>query len=57
MLSAAEAEIGATFLNIQDDVPIHTTLAELGHSQSDTPIRVDNFTTESFANNTIKQKR
>ena len=57
MSSAAEAEIGATFLNSQETVPIRTTLAELGHPQPPTPIHVDNSTAAGFANNTIKQKR
>ena len=57
MLSAAEAEFGATFLNSQKAVPICNTLAELGHPQPATPIRVDNSTDKGFANNTMKQKR
>ena len=57
MTSAAEAEIGATFHNVQEAVPIRTTLQELGHPQSPTPIRVDNSTAEGFANGTIKQKK
>ena len=39
MASAAEAEIGATFHNGQDTVPIRTTLEELGHPQPPSPIR------------------
>ena len=31
MSSAVEAEIGATFLNAKDTLPIRTTLKELGH--------------------------
>jgi len=55
--SAAEAEIGAGYLNGQDIVPITTTLAELGHPQAPTPIQVDNTTSDGFANGTMKQKR
>ena len=55
--SAAEAEIGAGYLNGQDAVPIITTLTELGHPQPPTPIQVDNTTAEGFANGTMKQKR
>ena len=57
MSSAAEAEIGATFLNAKDALPIRTTLKELGHPQPPTPMQVDNTTAVGFANNTIKQKR
>ena len=57
MSSAAEAEIGATFHNGQESVPIRTTLQKLGHPQPPTPIRVDNSTAEGFANGTINQKR
>jgi hypothetical protein len=57
MGSAAEAEIGATYINGTEAVPIRTTLAELGHPQPPTPMQVDNSTAEGFANDTIKQKR
>ena len=55
--SAAEAEIAAAYLTARESVPIRTTLAELGHPQSPTPIQVDNTTCAGFANDTIKQKR
>jgi hypothetical protein len=55
--SAAEAEIGAGYLNCQEVVPIVTTLKELGHPQSPTPLQVDNTTSNGFANVTMKQKR
>ena len=57
MGSAAEAEIGACYLNGQDGVPIRTTLTEMGHPQPPTPIQVDNTTAQSFAAGTMKQKR
>ena len=57
MGSAAEAEIGATYINGQEYVPILTTLAKMGHPQPPTPMQVDNSTAEGFANRTIKQKR
>ena len=57
MSLAAEAEIGATFLNAKDVLPIRTTLEELGHPQPPTPMQVDNTTSVGFSNNTIKQKR
>jgi hypothetical protein len=55
--SAAEAEIGAGYINGQDAVPIVNTLRELGHPQPPTPIQIDNTTAEGFANGTMKQKR
>ena len=56
MGSAAEAEIGASYINGQESVLIHTLLLELGHPQPATLIQVDNSTSDGFANNTIKQK-
>ena len=57
MGSVAEAEIGSTYLNGQEYVPICTTLAKMGHHQMPTPTQVDNSTAKGFANRTIKQKR
>ena len=44
MGSAAEAEIGATYINGQVAVPIHTLIDKLGHPQPSTPMQVDNST-------------
>jgi hypothetical protein len=55
--SAAEAEIGGTYINGQEAVPLRITLSELNHPQPPTPMQVDNTTAEGFANDTIKQKR
>ena len=55
--SAAEAEIGAAYINCQEAVPMRTTLEELGHPQPSTPVQLDNSTASGFANDTIKQKR
>ena len=57
MGSAAKAEIGATYINVQEAVPILTLLLELVHSQPASPIQVDNSTVDGFANDTINQKR
>ena len=57
MYSAAEADIGATFLNAKEALLIRTTLEELGDPQPPTPMQVDNTTSVGFANNTTKQKR
>ena len=57
MGSAAEAEISANYINGQEAIPIRTLLHELGHPQPATPIQFDNSTADSFANDSIKQKR
>jgi len=57
MASAAEAELGAIFVNGQDAVPIRTTLDEMSHPQPPTPIQVDNATAVGIANKTIKQRQ
>jgi len=54
--SAAEAELGALFLNAQEAKVFRLVLAELGHPQSPTPIHIDNTTTVGIANNTIKRQ-
>ena len=56
MGSATKAEIGAAYINSQEAVPICTLIRKLGHPQPATPIHVDNSTTGSFSNDTIKQK-
>ena len=57
MASAAEAEIGALFMNEQEAVPFRHCLQELGHPQPPTPVRTDNSTAHGYVNNSIKQKR
>ena len=55
--AAAEAELGALFLNAQEAKIIRLTLLELGHPQPPTPIHVDNTTAVGIVNNTIKRQR
>ncbi len=55
--SAAEAELGALFLNCKEGINFRLTLEELGHPQPKTPIHCDNATAVGIANNTIKQQR
>jgi hypothetical protein len=55
--SAAESEVGACFQNAQTAAPLRVTLVELGHTQSETPLRTDNSTAYKILNETIKQKR
>ena len=57
MSSAAEAELGALFLNAKEAVPIRTTLIEMNWPKPPTPIQVDNSTALGIANQSIKQKK
>ena len=55
--SAAEAELGALFLNAQEAKVIRLILHELGHPQPPIPIHVDNTTAVGIVNNTVKRQR
>ena len=55
--SAAEAELGALFLNAQEAKILRLTLEELGHPQPPIPIHIDNTTAVGIVNNTIKRQR
>ncbi len=55
--SAAEAKLGAHYLNAQEAKVLCLTLDELGHPQPPTPIHIGNTTTVGIVNNTIKQQR
>ena len=55
--SAAEAELGALFLNAQEAKIMRLTLEELGHQQPPTPIHIDNSTCVGIVNNTQKRNR
>ena len=52
--SAAEAELGALFLNAREAKVLRLTLQELGHPQPPTLIHVDNSTAVEIVNNTVK---
>jgi hypothetical protein len=54
--SAAEAKLGALFLNAQEAKVLRLVLKELGHPQLPTPIHIDNTTTIGIVNNTIKRQ-
>jgi hypothetical protein len=56
MSSAAEAEIGAVFINPKEGAVLRTLLEELGHPQPPTPMETDNTTATGYSNGTIKQK-
>jgi hypothetical protein len=56
MSSAAEAELGALFINAKTAVSIRQTLIELGHPQPCTPIQTDNATAHTLLTNKILPK-
>eukprot|EP00804_Cyclotella_cryptica_P024860 CCRYP_020558-RA/>CCRYP_020558-RA protein AED:0.57 eAED:0.48 QI:0/0/0/1/0/0/2/0/144 len=57
MSSAAEAELGALYINAHEAIPIRHLLEELGHTQPPTPIQIDNSTALGVVSNTIQPKR
>ena len=57
MSSAAEAELGALFINAKLAVPMRHTLEELGHPQGRTPIQTDNSTAHGVINGKIQPKQ
>jgi hypothetical protein len=57
MSSAAEAELGALFLNAKDAVYLCQILTDMGHQQPTTPIQTDNTIAEGVINNKIQPKR
>ena len=54
MSSAAEAELGALYVNAQEAVPMRHLLEEMGHKQPKTPIQTDNSTACDVVNSTIQ---
>ena len=57
MSSAAEAELGALYINAREAVPLRILLEEMGHPQPPTPIQVDNTTALGVVKQTIQPKR
>jgi hypothetical protein len=57
MSSAAEAKLGALYLNAREAVPCRTLLDELGHKQPPTPIQTDNSTALGVVTNNILPRR
>ena len=55
--SAAEAEIGALYLNGREGVNIRNILKEMGHPQPATPMQTDNTTAHGIIRGTCKQQR
>jgi hypothetical protein len=54
MSSAAEAELGALYINAREVVPQRMTLAEMGHKQPQTPMQTNNTTALGVVNNNIQ---
>ena len=57
MSSAAEAELGALYINSREAIPIRHLLEEMGHKQPPTPIQIDNSTALGVVKHTIQPKR
>jgi hypothetical protein len=55
--SAAEAELGAHFLNCKQATIFRLTLEEMGHPRPPTPVHCDNSTTVGIANNRVKRQQ
>ena len=57
MTSAAEAEIGAIFINDREAVPQRMTLLEMGHLQPRTPMQTDNSSVHAVFTNNVQPRR
>ena len=57
MTSAAEAELGALYINAREAVPMRIVLEEMGHPQPPTPTQTDNTTAVGVATNKIQPRR
>jgi hypothetical protein len=56
MSSAAEAKLGALFINAKTAVSMQRTLEEMGHPQTRTPIQTNNSTAHALLTNKIMPK-
>ena len=56
MSSAAEAELGALYINANEAVPMRQLLTEMGHKQPKTPIQTDNTTAYGVVNHNIQPR-
>ena len=57
MSSAAEAELGALYINASEAVAIRQLLNKMGHEQPRTPIQTDNSTALGVVTNNIQPRR
>ncbi len=53
---AAEAEVGALYINCREAIPACHTLEFLGHPQPPTPMQTDNTTALGIFNNNVIKK-
>ena len=56
MAAAAEAEIGAMFINVREALPTRKTLEEMGHIQPKTPMQTDNTAAHAAVTNNVQPK-
>ena len=56
MTSAADAEIGALYINTWHDIPTRNTLQDMGHPQPPTPMQTENTTALGFVTNNLQPK-
>jgi hypothetical protein len=56
MSSAAEAEIGALYINCREAIPAQHTLEYLGHKQPPTPMQTNNTKALGVVNNNVMKK-
>ena len=56
MSSAAEAKIGALYINCKEAIPAQHALEFLGHKQPPTPMQTDNTTALGVVNNNVMKK-
>ena len=54
MTSAADAEIGALYINSWQAIPAQKTVEEIGHNQPPTPIQTNNTTALGFITKNLK---
>ena len=57
MTLAAEAEIGAMFINVREAVPQQMNLVEMGHPQPRTPMQTENSAVHSVVTNNVQPRR
>ncbi len=57
MSSAAEAKLGALYINAHEAVPQHQVLEEMGHPKPPTPIQTDNSTALGVIGSNIQLQR
>jgi hypothetical protein len=57
MSSAANAKLGALYINAREAIPMQHLLKEMGHKQPPTPIQTDNSTALGVVTNNIQPCR